>query len=491
MTSLDSQSIAGVPNTTATPGYDRDASGVGIIHLGLGAFHKAHQAFYTDAALAAQGADWKIVGVSMRNEQVAADLNSQDGLFTILEKSVGGTKAQIIGSIDHALCARTQPEQVLDALCDENIRVVTTTVTEKGYGIDRTTGGVDPKNPVIAQDLSRNSAPVGVIGLIVTALEKRRAKGIAPFTVLCCDNLPENGAFLRAGLIDFANRYDAELGSWIADTLACPSSMVDRITPAQTANTRALARELTGTEDALAIETESFHQWVIEDNFPTGRPAWDAAGAIFTDDVAAFEKMKLRLLNGSHSLIAYMGLLLGKKYVRDVMADPRLEAIVRRHLEHAAATLPPLPDIDLPQYCADLIERFRNPNIAHETAQIATDGSEKLPQRIFAPAVDAIANNQSVSGFAFATALWFWYCKDASSAEQEAELNDPRSDQLRSAALSDTPEEMLAGFEGISGLVSRELLASSIWHNEVLSVLKDLAENPLERVIETTCGQFN
>ncbi|WP_425038705.1 mannitol dehydrogenase family protein [Primorskyibacter sp. S187A] len=489
MTGLGARSIASLPDTAATPSYDRAACGVGIVHLGLGAFHKAHQAFYTDAAMAAQGGDWKIIGVSMRNAQIATDFNAQDGLFTLLEKGVGGTSAQIIGSIDHALCARSQPEAVLDVLSDETIRVVTTTVTEKGYGIDRATGGVDLSNPVIAQDLARAHAPVGVLGLIVTALERRRAAGIAPFTVLCCDNLPDNGAFLRAGIIDFANRLSTDLGQWIADSLPCPSSMVDRITPAQTDDTRALAQELTGTDDALAIETERFHQWVIEDNFPTGRPAWDAAGAIFTDDVAAFEKMKLRLLNGSHSLIAYMGQLLGKTYVRDVMADPCLEAIVRHHLDQAAVTLPPLAAIDVPEYCNALIERFRNPNIAHETLQIAADGSEKMPQRIFAPALDAIAMDGPIDGFAFATALWMWFCKG--DVTSPTPLNDPRADLLRKAAMADTPEDMLAGFETLQSVFPNDLISSSRWRKALLEVLKDLADNPMDRVIETTCRRIN
>ncbi|WP_281980943.1 mannitol dehydrogenase family protein [Thalassorhabdomicrobium marinisediminis] len=487
MTRLSAQTLAAVAETAAPPQYDRAARRVGIVHLGLGAFHKAHQAFYTDAAMAAQGGDWKIIGVSMRNEEVAADFNEQDGLFTILEKGAEGTRAQIIGSIDHALCARTQPDQVLQALCDENVRVVTTTVTEKGYGIDRATGGVDPSNPVIAHDLAGDSAPVGAIGLIVTALERRRDRGIAPFTVLCCDNLPDNGAFLRAGLIDFARRHDPALGQWIADTVPCPSSMVDRITPAQTSETRALARALTGTEDALAIETEPFHQWVIEDTFPTGRPAWEAAGAIFTEDVAAYESMKLRLLNGSHSLIAYMGQLLGKTYVRDVMADPCLEVIVRRHLHQAAATLPALPGIDVPQYCDALIARFRNPSIAHETLQIASDGSEKLPQRIFAPASDALATDGPIDSFALVAGLWMWYCRG--ELPSGAALNDPRADRLRDAAHADTPEAILAGFDAIEGLIPSDVSASPRWRGAILGLLQELSDKPLARIIEATCEQ--
>jgi fructuronate reductase len=488
MTRLTEASLSAISKNVRTPDYSRETSGVGIVHLGLGAFHKAHQAFYTDAAMALGGGNWSIIGVSMRNEQIAADFNDQDGLFTLLERGTDGASAQIIGSIARALCAATQPDDVMTALCDPDVRIVTTTVTEKGYGIDRASGGVDTTNVVIAHDLDRKNSPIGTIGLIVTALEKRRANGIPPFTALCCDNLPDNGAFLHAGLVDFANQFDENLSNWITDNVACPASMVDRITPAQTSSTRTLAQDLTGAEDILAIETENFYQWVIEDNFPTGRPAWDRAGAIFTDNVAPFEKMKLRLLNGSHSLIAYMGLLTGKKYVRDVMADPGLETIVRRHLEAATATLPSMPDIDLPSYCADLIKRFHNPNIAHETFQIAADGSEKMPQRIFAPAVDAINSNQSVRAFAFATALWVWFCRGSAQQATDHELIDPRAELLRSAAQSDTPDQILSKFEKIPALLPKALVASTAWRREVLGALKELSVKTPHQVIEAECG---
>lgn len=481
MMRLGASSLASVPKGVQTPGYDRAACGVGIVHLGLGAFHRAHQAFCTDIAMAAGGGDWQIIGVSMRNEQIAADLNDQDGLYTLIVKDSGAPKAQIVGSIARALCARTQADQVLGALCDPMVRIVTTTVTEKGYGIDRATGGVDPSLPVIARDLAGQGAPEGVLGMLVAALAHRRAEGIAPFTLLCCDNLPDNGAFLRGGLIDFAKRRDEGLARWIAANLACPSSMVDRITPAQTPETRDMARALTGTEDVLAIETEPFFQWVIEDHFPTGRPQWEAAGVIFAADVAPFEKMKLRLLNGSHSLIAYMGALLGKQYVRDVMADPVLGALVGSHLEAACATLPPMPGMDLAQYRADLVARFRNPNIAHQTCQIAADGSEKMPQRIFAPALDALQAGQPLRPFAFATALWIWFCRDDDSLT--CRLNDPRAEHLRNAARQATPEMILAEFEKIAGVLPKELGRSGVWRAEVLSVLTELTHLPAQQVI--------
>lgn len=396
----------------------------------------------------------------MRNEQIANAFNDQDGLYTLIEQGSDGPKARIIGSISKALCAATQSDEVLKVLCDPAVRVVTTTVTEKGYGIDRARGGIDKNNAVIAGDLKQTQSSVGVIGLIVTALARRRANNVQPFTVLCCDNLPDNGTFLRAGL-------------------------VDRITPAQTSATRDLSEKLIDARDDLAIETERFHQWVIEDNFPTGRLAWEVAGAIFTRDVALFEKMKLRLLNCSHSLIAYMGLLLGQRYVRDVMADPMLEAIVRRHLEAATASLPLMPEIDLPKYCADLIERFRNPNIAHETFQISADGSEKMPQRIFAPAVDTIANNGPIDAFVFATALWIWFCKGNDRFSFCPEIIDPRADQLKALTPFESPEQTLSNLEEIPGLFPRELMTSSTWRRELLGVLDELAISGHHAVIES------
>ncbi|MCP1168825.1 mannitol dehydrogenase family protein, partial [Limimaricola sp. ASW11-118] len=247
-------------------------------------------------------------------------------------------------------------------------------------------------------------------GLLVEALRRRRGAGRAPFTVLCCDNLPENGALLRGGVLGFARRVDPEFADWISAEVAFPSSMVDRITPAATDDTRALARRLTGYEDAAAIETEPFCQWVIEDRFPQGRPDWEAGGAIFVEDVAPFERMKLRMLNGAHSLIAYAGFVAGHTLVRDAMASAALAALVRRHIAAAARTLGPLPGIDLAAYGAELAARFANPAIAHETYQIAMDGSQKLPQRIFGPAWDAQQAGRDLRPFAFATAAWARYC---------------------------------------------------------------------------------
>ena len=278
-----------VPPGVRRPSHTaRSQAGPGIVHLGVGAFHRAHQAIYTDDALAAEGGDWRITGVSLRGTDIADALNPQDGLYTVLVPgSDGSSEARIIGSIAQVIAARRQPDSVLAALVAPATRIVSLTVTEKAYGIDRSSGQVLPDHPNIAPDLLAPMAPSGPVGLIVEALRRRRAAGSPAFTVLCCDNLPENGSLLRGGVLDFAARVDPGLRDWIATAVAFPSTMVDRITPSVTDATLSLAERVTGLIDLAAIETEPFTQWVIEDRFSAGRPAWDAGGALFVDDVCA------------------------------------------------------------------------------------------------------------------------------------------------------------------------------------------------------------
>ena len=428
------------------PGYAPEERKTGIVHLGLGAFARAHIAAYTDGAMAAGGGDWRILGVSLRGEDVANALNPQDGRYTLIER--GETPdARIVGAIAGVVAGGDLGPRVLSAMTEAGCRIVSITVTEKGYGLLRS-GGCDESHPAVAADLLSPAAPRGVLGLIAQGLARRFAGGLPPFTVLSCDNLPENGTLLRAAVIDFARRaHGPALAERIAEEVAFPSTMVDRITPAATARTRADAAALTGYEDEAAIETEPFSQWVIEDRFPAGRPAWEAAGALFVPDVAPYEKMKLRMLNGSHSMLAYAGFLSGKTYVCDVMADGALAALVRRHMTAAAATLPDIA-MDLAAYADRLCARFANPAIAHETRQIAMDGTQKLPQRIFAPALEALARGNDVAPFAFATAAWMRYVLDRGGHP----LNDPREKEL-AAALADTPREDAAAiFSALAAL---------------------------------------
>ncbi|WP_128255556.1 mannitol dehydrogenase family protein [Falsirhodobacter deserti] len=465
------------------PAYDPEAHGIGIVHLGLGAFHKAHQAAYTDAALAATGGDWRIAGVSLRSRDAVDALCPQDCRFTLVERGEGGTNARVIASIARALSCADGTGAILDAMVSPDCRIVTLTVTEKAYGLDRAGGGCDPAHPAVAADLADPEHPRGVLGLLVRALARRFAAGVAPFTVLCCDNLPSNGHLLRDAVVDFAARVDPQLARRIAADVAFPSSMVDRITPAATPATLAEAARLTGCEDRAAVETEAFHQWVIEDNFPLGRPSWDVAGALFVHDVTPYEELKLRMLNGTHSMLAYSGFHAGLRFVRDVMADPDLTILVRRHLKAAAATLGPL-DIDVDAYADDLVKRFANPAIAHETFQIAMDGTEKLPQRIFKPAQMALSEGRNLRPFAFATAAWMRHATGASHDTPAYDLRDPRAEEIGQAlAGCTTAPEIFAALSGLPGLMPPPLASDAHWAETVTEILARMLAQPMADVL--------
>jgi fructuronate reductase len=448
-----------------SPAYDRQVLKPGIVHIGLGAFHRAHQAIYTDAALEHAFGNWGIVGVSLRSTEIAQDMRVQDRLYTVVARDRSGDSVRVVGSIVEALAANDDGEAVLARLADPAIQIVTLTVSEKAYGIDPVNGGLDHAHPAIANDLKSPTRPTGVIGYLTEGLARRRAAGLPPFTVLCCDNLPSNGRIVRRLVIEMATARDAGLAEWISENASFPCSMVDRIVPAATAETRARAEKLLGVEDRLSIEAETFSQWVIEDDFVGDRPVWEAGGALFVENVEPYEKMKLRLLNGSHSLIAYLGQLQKLEFVRDVIAVPENVALVRRHMQAAVRTLDPVSGIDLAYYMDQLVERFANPAIAHRTQQIAMDGSQKLPQRLFQPAVDALSSGDDAAEFAFATAVWIAYLKQAET------VDDPRARELQKAAADASPADETASFFAIAGLFPGELQANRAWRNQVNSLL--------------------
>lgn len=440
-------------------GFDRAALRPGVLHLGFGAFHRAHQAVFTQEAIEAEPGPWGIVAVNLRAPGPVRDLAAQDGLYSVVTRGADGDSALLLGVTRGWLCAAEDPAAVLGWLADPAIRVVTLTVTEKAYGIDPATGGLDRAHPSVIADLARPEAPVGPLGFLVAGLRRRRDAGLAPFTVLCCDNLPSNGRMLRRLVLELAQAQEPALADWIADRVAFPSSMVDRIVPAATEATRARAGALIGAHDALAVETEPFRQWVIEDHFPEGRPAWDRAGAIMVATVEPYEKMKLRLLNGSHTLIAHLGLLHGLEHVRDVMARPALAAQVQEHMRAAAATLEPVPGVALDAYMEDLIRRFANPAIAHRNEQIAMDSTQKLPQRILAPAVEALPGG--AAAFAHVTGVWI-----AALARRRA-ADDPRAAELMAAVAAMPEADPSAPFLALPGLFPPALIASRAWRDRV------------------------
>ncbi|WP_341486593.1 mannitol dehydrogenase family protein [Pararhizobium sp. A13] len=455
-----------LPGTIATPRYDRAALKPGILHIGFGAFHRAHQAVYTDGALVQTFGDWGIIGVSLRSLDAIRDLRAQDHLFSVMSRGAAGAEVRVIGSVIGGLSAMEDHETLLARLADPAIRIVSMTVTEKAYGMDPLTGGLDHQHPAVAADLARPEAPAGVIGFIVEGLARRRSAGLKPFTILCCDNLPTNGRVVQRLVTEMATRREPALAAWISEHGAFPSTMVDRIVPAATEETRLRAAALLGAEDRLALDTEPFMQWVVEDHFVLGRPAWEAAGALFVKDVEPYEKMKLRLLNGAHSMIAYLGQLAGLDYVRDVMAVAHYRSQVRRYMQAAARTLDPVPGIDLEAYQEQLMQRFANPTIAHRTRQIAMDGSQKLPQRIFAAAVDDLAVGRDGAMFAYATALWVAYVL------RTPDVEDPRRQELKAAASEAIDNDEPSAFFAVPGLFPTALVEDRAWLNRLSRELK-------------------
>ncbi|MBO9123729.1 MULTISPECIES: mannitol dehydrogenase family protein [unclassified Rhizobium] len=459
---------AGVQAPTIQPANFK----AGILHIGVGAFHRAHQAIYTEDAMASEGGNWGIIGVSLRSRDIVDDLRSQDMLYSVTTRDAQGDHIRVVGSIVGALAASVEAEAVLRQLADPEIRIVSLTVTEKAYGLDPASGGLDRNHPAVAHDLQNPHNPTGAIGFLVEGLARRRLAGDSPYTILCCDNLPSNGDVVKKLVLDMARERDPSLSEWIESRATFPNTMVDRIVPAAAQDTRDRAAGLLGVDDTLALETESFIQWVIEDNFVSGRPAWEKAGALFVDDVAPYEKMKLRLLNGSHSLIAYLGQLHGLDYVRDVMAVAKHRERVRQHMQIAAKTLDPVPGIGIAVYIDDLLSRFANPTIAHRTAQIAMDGTQKLPQRIFSPAVDALQAGGDIGGFAYVTALWLAFVL------RQDRLDDPRSAELlraaRASCASANVSDRLQPFIALPGLFPAALANSPLWRNTLIEQMNAL-----------------
>lgn len=467
--------LSAVSKDVRRPTYGRDRAS-GIVHLGTGAFHKAHQAVYTDDALQESGGDWMITGVSLRSPDVAQALNPQNGLYTLLERGPQGVSARMIASIAKVLVATEDEAGVLAALAAPQTKIVSLTITEKGYGLDPSTGGLDHSHPAVAADLADPGTTRSALGFLVAALHVRLMSGRPPFTVLCCDNLPSNGKVLRRLMLEFAATRDPDIVPHLESAVSFPSTMVDRITPASTAKTFADALASTGCEDRAAVETEPFSQWIIEDEFVAGRPDWEAGGALFVDDVAPYEKMKLRMLNGTHSMLAYSGFIAGHRYVRDVMRDADLARLVERHMREAARTLDPVPGVDLGRYAAELGGRFVNPAIAHETWQIAMDGTQKLPQRLIEPAMVALTRAFPLDAYAFAVAAWMRYALGVTEKGEAYALRDPREAEIRAALAGvgrDAPavvERLLA----LPGLFPQALGSSSLWRDALVQRLEPM-----------------
>lgn len=413
---------------------------VGIIHLGLGAFFRAHGAVYIEEAMSTSGGDWGILGVSLQSSTMRDQLAPQGGTYMVLELGPQGETLRHVQSVQGVLVAREDPSAVLDAMADPGVRIVSLTVTEKGYCHAPSTGRLDMAHPDIVHDLA-NPLPVSAPGYLVRALALRHARGVAPFTVLTCDNLPNNGHVVRGVVLDLARALDPALANWVEAEGRFPSTMVDRIVPATKPEDVARVAALAGVHDAAPVMHEPFRQWVVEDDFVGGaRPDLAAAGVQMVRDVTEYEHMKLRMLNGTHSSLAYLGYLAGHETIADCMADPVLDRFVQHLWAHEIIpALTPPEGVSLPDYARALHDRYANPGIRHRTWQIAMDGSQKLPQRILGTLESNLAAGRPSPGLMLAVAAWMIYVRGTDLTGAAIEVKDPLAPVLRDAAISADP----------------------------------------------------
>lgn len=471
------------------PAYERERAGIGIVHLGIGAFHRAHQAVYTDDALAQGTGDWSICGVSLRAADVRDSLSPQDGLYTAVEKSPAGVRRRVIGSVREVLFLGDQRQRVAARLASADTRIVSLTVTEKGYCHDPATGMLNFDHPDIVHDLQQPDSPRSAVGLLASALDARKRDHGRGFTILCCDNLPHNGALLRGLTLAFAAARDGGLERWIDANVSFPSTMVDRIVPATTADDITANNAALDLDDAAPVMHEPFGQWAIEDRFLAGRPGWDCAGAQFVADVAPFEAMKLRLLNASHSAFAYLGFLAGHEFIFQVAAQPAFVAYMRAMMADEIAPSLRVPNgVDLEAYQHALVDRFKNPALPHRTQQIAMDGSQKLPQRMLATVRENLAAGRPIDHLALAVAGWMRYVSGVDEQRRAIKVADPMSADFAriAAAASGDPAALASGLLGLRAIFGEDLAGDVRFSAKVTDKLAALYRDGAARTVART-----
>lgn len=474
------------------PQYDRDNLKARIVHLGFGAFHRAHQAVYADILAAEHGSDWGYCEVNLiGGEQQIADLRGQDNLYTVAEMSADGWTARVVGVVKQALHAQVDGlESVLAALCEPQVAIVSLTITEKGYCHAPATGQLMLDHPLIVADLQNPHQPKSAPGVVVEALARRKAAGLAPFSVMSCDNMPENGHVMRNVTCAYARAVDSELAAWIEANVSFPSTMVDRIVPAVTAETLDKIAQITGVRDPAGVACEPFRQWVIEDNFVAGRPAWEKAGAELVADVVPFEEMKLRMLNGSHSFLAYLGYLAGYQHINDCMEDEHYrQAAKALMLQEQAPTLK-VTGVDLARYAEMLIARYSNPALRHRTWQIAMDGSQKLPQRMLDSVRWHLAHQRPFPLLALGIAGWMRYVGGVDEQGNAIEVCDPLLSQIQTAVqASEEGESRVKALLGIEAIFGKELPLEARFVDAVMAAYRLLLEKGAKAAVAQTVAE--
>jgi fructuronate reductase len=466
---LSTANLDRLPGHIRRPVYDRARVTPGIVHLGIGAFHRAHQADVVDDLIAAGAADWGIVGASLRSSATRDALAPQDFLYTTAVRSGAGTDHRIIGSVLACEVASENPASLIARMADPATRIVSLTVTEKGYCHTPQTGDLDERHLDIINDLQNFDAPRSAIGFLVAALAQRKTAGAAPFTVLSCDNLSANGHTVGRIVTQFAALRSRELAQWIEAEVAFPSTMVDRIVPETPDIDRSEISSALGMLDAWPVVTEPFTQWIVEDRFSAGRPDFAAAGVQMVSDVTPFEHMKLRLLNASHSALAYLGYLAGHETIASTMTDIRFTALARQIMDDAAPTLTMPAGTDIAAYGASLLQRFANPALHHRTWQIAMDGSQKLPQRLLGTIADRLRLGLPIDTHALAVAGWMRYVTGKDEQGRAIDVRDPLAKEL-------------AGISERVGPVAERLAPALL---EVRSIFGALGSDPRVRTAVT------
>ncbi|EJD7029569.1 fructuronate reductase [Enterobacter hormaechei] len=477
-----------LPAHVQQPRYDREQLRSRIVHFGFGAFHRAHQALLTNRVLNARGGDWGICEISLFSGDVLMrQLRAQDHLFTVLEKGAEGNQPIIIGAVKECLNAKLDSlAAIIEKFCEPQVAIVSLTITEKGYCIDPATGKLDMQNSRILHDLEHPSEPHSAPGILVEALHRRRERGLPAFTVLSCDNIPDNGHVVKNAVLGMAGKRSAELAAWIEAHVSFPGTMVDRIVPAATDASLAEITQELGVEDPCAISCEPFIQWVVEDNFVAGRPEWEVAGVQMVEDVLPWEQMKLRMLNGSHSFLAYLGYLAGYAHINECMQDDSFREAARRLMLNEQAPTLRITNVDLTAYADSLLDRFANPALQHRTWQIAMDGSQKLPQRMLDGIRMHLERNTAWPLLALGVAGWMRYVSGTDEQGNAIDVRDPLSDKFQAIVATSSDAERVSALLTLNEIFGDDLPQNPVFVEAITGAYQRLVRlGAHQAVIET------
>jgi mannitol 2-dehydrogenase len=484
---LSLANLASLPPKVARPNYDRAALTAGIVHFGVGNFHRAHQAIYLDDLFnLGLGHDFALVGAGVFDGEKAGRerLKAQDWLTAVVEQDEGHMAARVTGAMIDFLTPG-DAAAIIRRLADPGIRIVSLTITEGGYFIDPASGHFNPTHPDIVADAQNIATPKTVFGIILAGLVKRREDGIVPFTVMSCDNIPHNGVVTAEGIVGLARLVDEELAAWVRDTVAFPNSMVDRITPATSDRERGILADDFGVEDDWPVFCEPFRQWVLEDRFTDGRPPLEKVGVQFVHDVSPYELMKIRILNGGHAAIAYPAGLMDIHFVHEAMAEPLVRGFLEKvEREEIIPTVPPVPDTSLQEYYHLIEKRFANPKIGDTVRRLCLDGSNRQPKFIIPTIADRLKAGKSATGLALESALWCRYCHGTTDSGATIEPNDPNWNRMQATArkAKDDPSAWLA-MEDIYGEVGRSPAFARAFAEALAALWSDGARQTLTRYL--------